>query len=795
LLIKAYINIPLVRKLIISSKTIIMKNRMFSVLSGVFFFFFTSVVLIAQVPQGFNYQAVLRDAGGAVLGGQDVSLRLSILQGGENGTVVYAETHQATTTEQGLLSVIVGEGIPVTGDFTEINWDGGPCFLKVEVDETGGENYQTLGVSALMSVPYAMKAGLVGTLTRLNIQGDDIVSDTALFEVKRNDGQTVFAVYNTGVRVFVDANESKGPRGGFAIGGFDFGKGTVQDYLVVTPDSVRVYIDPTDNKGLRGGFAIGGFDFGKGSNQEYLRVTDDSTRVYVRKPEKGLRGGFAIGGFDFGKGEADNFLDLTPLNYLIGHESGKNLTSGMYNSFIGYQAGMNTTTGRSNLFLGYQAGIKNEGGSRNVFLGEYAGSGNVDKNDNIAIGYYAGWKTNAEDNVFIGSSAGSNHLDGGLNIFIGNDAGNYLDHGTHNIFLGYRSGYASAGAESNASQNVLIGDYIAFWLTTGSQNTLLGGYSGSYMETGSYNVMTGYQSGYQMRSGNENVFLGSGSGYQNQHGSRNVFIGVNAGFNEEGSGKLYIENSDADSSSALIWGDFANDLLALNARVGVGTTEPAERLTVNGNLALTPGADRYVGIADGVHTLVLGPSSATSEYPWATLLTAHGTVRIRIDDDPAKGMNMDSKGFVGFGIQTPSYRIELPNTEDAGGRARANAWLTNSDGRIKKKRHPLDYGLAQVMELTPVRYEQHASVFEGGRLKLEQNNRETIGLVAQDVYQVVPEAVERPENENASLWCMDYQKLIPVMIKGMQEQQQLIKEMQEKIERLEKELKRLKKRR
>ncbi len=831
-----------------------MNKRIF--LSGLLFFFF-SCLIWTQVPRKFLYQAVLRDDGGRIMANTSLEVRLSILQGSSSGEAVWSETAEVTTNAQGLFSLTAGNEIPLEVDWSrdnlflqvEIDLHDGQGYRvmgttgmvsvpyalyaadvgdKDDADADPLNEIQDLHLSNnILTItgntsptrvdltPYLDNPGWVtvgedtlayaGSVTvgtdnasgsKLAVQGDDVSSEDPLFEVKRKDGQTVFAVYNSGVRVFVDAGENKGPRGGFAIGGFDYDKGAVQDYLVVTPDSVRIYIDPTDNKGPRGGFAIGGYDYGKGYGHEYLRVTDDSTRVYVRNSEKGPRGGFAIGGYDYNKADGvTNFLDLTPENYLIGHESGKNLTSGYYNSFIGYQAGMNTTIGRSNLFLGYQAGIKNESGSRNIFLGEYAGSGNVDQNDNIAIGYYAGWKSNAEDNVFIGSSAGSNHLEGGLNIFIGNDAGNYLDHGTQNIFMGYRSGYASAGAESNASQNVLIGDYTAFWLTTGSQNTLLGGYSGSYMEAGSYNVMTGYQSGYQMRSGNENVFLGSGSGYQNQRGSRNVFLGSHSGYNEQGSDKLYIENSDADSSSALIWGDFARDLLVLNARVGVGTTETAERLTVNGNLALTPGDNRYVGMADGTHTLVLGPSSSTSVYPWAALLTAHGTVRIRIDDDPAKGMNMDSKGFVGFGIQTPSYRIELPNTADAGGQARANAWLTNSDGRIKKKRHPLDYGLAQVMELTPVRYEQHASVFRGGRLELEKQSRETIGLVAQDVYRVVPEAVERPADENASLWCMDYQKLIPVMIKGMQEQQQLIKEMQEKIERLEKELKKLKKRR
>ena len=828
-------------------------------ISVAFLLLFLFLSLYAQVPQGFHYQAVIRDADGRILQDQTLGLRLTILQGGETGPAVYSETHDLTTTAQGLFSVVVGAGDVVSGDFSAIDWQAGPYFLKVETDLSGGNDYTVLGTSALTSVPYALYAqnvtnkddadadpqneiqdlqlnGNILTITRKNgatsidlspyldnpgwskrgdtlvytgsvgvgtesvggsklaVRGDDVTSEAPLFEVKRKDGQTVFAVYNDSIRMYVNDAPGKGLRGGFAIGGYNFGKGVAREYLRVTPDSVRIYINDAETKNPRGGFAIGGYNFGKGMTREYLRVTDDSTRVYVKNNAKNPRGGFAIGGYNFGKGPAaSKFMDLTPENYLIGHEAGKNITTGLYNSFLGYRAGMNNTIGRNNVLLGYQAGIGNVSGSRNIFLGESTGADNKDGNDNIYFGYYAGHKNVGEKNTFLGVSAGSDQADGDLNIFIGNEAGRYLDYGTQNIFLGYRSGVAAAGVQSNASQNIFIGDYIGFWLTTGSQNVQLGGYCGSFLSTGSYNVMSGGQGGYQMSDGNNNVFLGAMSGTQNKHGSGNVLIGFKAGYNELYSGKLYIENSDADSTGALIYGDFNKDLLTVNGMLGVGTVAPSERLEVNGNIALTPGANRFIGLPDGLHTLVLGPSSP-SDYPWGILLTAHGTVRIRIDDDPAKGMNMNGNGYVGFGIQTPSYRIELPNTAGAGGRARANQWLTYSDRRIKKHRHALDYGLAQVMALKPVRYEQHASNFCGGSLQLEKQEENTIGMVAQDVYEVIPEAVEKPENEQASLWSMDYQKLIPVMVKGMQEQQQLIEEMRKKIEVLEKEVKRLKKR-
>jgi hypothetical protein len=79
----------------------------------------------------------------------------------------------------------------------------------------------------------------------------------------------------------------------------------------VTPDSVRIYINNTDAKGLRGGFAIGGYDFGKGTAYEFMHVSPDSVRINIGDPAgKGPRGGFAIGGFDFGKGESEDYFKI-----------------------------------------------------------------------------------------------------------------------------------------------------------------------------------------------------------------------------------------------------------------------------------------------------------------------------------------------------------------------------------------------------------------------------------------------------------------------------------------------------
>ncbi len=114
--------------------------------------------LIAQVPQGFSYQAVLRDAQGAILANQNVAIRLNVLPGAPPAVAVYQENHSTTTNEFGLITLAVGQGMPVSGTFSSIDWSTGTYFLEVEVDQNGGSTFTNLGSFQLLTVPFAMYA-------------------------------------------------------------------------------------------------------------------------------------------------------------------------------------------------------------------------------------------------------------------------------------------------------------------------------------------------------------------------------------------------------------------------------------------------------------------------------------------------------------------------------------------------------------------------------------------------------------------------------------------------------------
>ncbi|MCU0461319.1 MAG: tail fiber domain-containing protein [Bacteroidales bacterium] len=535
--------------------------------------FFCLVSLQAQIPQGFNYQAVARNASGLPIINQALPIRMTIQSDSLGGTIFWQELHSSViTTDQGVINLVIGKGarqsLSTVAAFSAIDWGVSPKFLKIEIDYSG---WKTLGVSRLWSVPYAMVAeDLVGTVKKLSVKGETSGLEEALFEVKNKDGQTVFAVYNEGVRVYVsdgakavkggfavggfgtDKAEStkylfvgkdsvriyldtnpltKKLKGGFAIGGYDLTKGTVQDYLDVNADSVRIYIDSDpSSKKIKGGFAVGGYDMTKAPQEEYLRVTRDSTRVYVNNnPAKAVKGGFAVGGFDITKGiqTVTPFTSLTPQNYFIGQKSGIKTTTGIHNSFVGYETGINNTTGQKNVFLGYHSGMSNESASYNVFIGNEAGINNITGNYNTFMGFQSGYSNNTDYNSFIGYQAGKATTTGSNNSFMGYRAGFSNTQGTANVFIGTESG----GLNTTGNSNVLIGNQSGAKNLNGSRNIFIGEYAGNGNTSGKDNIYLGTRAGVNCKTGVINVFIGNMAGLSNEKGVGNVGIGYEAGYN------------------------------------------------------------------------------------------------------------------------------------------------------------------------------------------------------------------------------------------------------------------------
>jgi Chaperone of endosialidase len=608
-----------------------MKTKL--LLSALFTFVFC--LLSSQVPQGFNYQAIARDGSGNPILNTSLPVTITIQSDSLGGTIFWKELHSSVATNGfGMFNLIIGKGAKQLGSavaaFNDINWTVTPKFIKTEI--LYQSELKNMGSSRLWAVPYSMVAGeLVGSLDKLEVAGKTTSFEEALFEVKNKDGQTVFAVYNEGVRIYVD-NGAKTAKGGFAIGGFGTTKAPSQEYFVVNADSIRAYIfDNPLVKTAKGGFAIGGFGTTKGFTNDYLLISPDSARIYVDNAPstKGKKGGFAIGGFDMTKATPTitPFTSLTHVNYFIGQKSGIKNTTGIHNSFIGYETGINNTSGRKNVFLGYHAGYSNDTASYNVFIGNESGNTNRFGRYNTFIGYQSGWNNFIADNsVFLGYKAGYSN-NAANNVFLGVESGYSNAIGSQNDFIGYQTGLSNTSGQSN----IFIGTQAGFTNTTSSYNVFLGhqagytsnagynsfiGYQAGRSNTsGQYNSFMGYNAGLSNTSGASNVFLGTSSGYSNTTGSYNTFFGYQAGYSNNGDWNFFSGTQAGYKNTIGNYNSFIGFYAGFNNTTGSSNVFIGERagysnLTGNYNTIIGESAGRSQ--ETGYSNVFIGPECGYS---------------------------------------------------------------------------------------------------------------------------------------------------------------------------------------
>jgi Chaperone of endosialidase/Head domain of trimeric autotransporter adhesin len=137
----------------------------------------------------------------------------------------------------------------------------------------------------------------------------------------------------------------------------------------------------------------------------------------------------------------------------------------------------------------------------------------------------------------------------------------------------------------------------------------------------------------------------------------------------------------------------------------------------------------------------------------------------------SNALTMLKNGNMGMGsIIAPTYRIEIPNNAASDGQGIANAWATYSDNRVKFNQKPLQYGLSQVLQMQVKQYDHHSSEFKNGALVLGKS-KPTFGLIAQELYKIIPEMVNKPTDDTKDLWSIDYDKFGPLLVKTIQDQQ------------------------
>ncbi len=124
---------------------------------------FASYINSASAQTGLNFQGVARTSNNIIIASQDISLKLSILQGSATGIPEYVEMRKVKTNAQGLFTAVIGdsETTITLGNFADIDWKLSPKFLKIEIDPFAGNNFISMGTTQFQYVAYAKFANSV----------------------------------------------------------------------------------------------------------------------------------------------------------------------------------------------------------------------------------------------------------------------------------------------------------------------------------------------------------------------------------------------------------------------------------------------------------------------------------------------------------------------------------------------------------------------------------------------------------------------------------------------------------
>ena len=170
------------------------KNRFLFVL------LFAVQSLFAQIPQGFNYQATVRNQTGELLTNEYVGIRFHIVQGTEQNNPIYSEFHYVPTDDLGSLHLMIGQGTVEAGDFNQIDWSLGNYHTGIEINT--GSGFIDMGTTQLMSVPFALYALNSGTNNNAsfpqgNTVGDVLSWNGSAWIVAASNGSTNLPEVNT----------------------------------------------------------------------------------------------------------------------------------------------------------------------------------------------------------------------------------------------------------------------------------------------------------------------------------------------------------------------------------------------------------------------------------------------------------------------------------------------------------------------------------------------------------------------------------------------------------------------
>jgi hypothetical protein len=234
------------------------------------------------------------------------------------------------------------------------------------------------------------------------------------------------------------------------------------------------------------------------------------------------------------------------------------------------------------------------------------------------------------------------------------------------------------------------------------------------------------------------------------------------------SGPCFSINNTASGGTAIRGFADGSNSAAINAQSFSGN---AVRAQSQGGDAIRAAAGEGIGVngsSGGNHGVKGQTNGSSSAGVFGQSLSGSGGVGVLGEafgsGSGVFGRNNDSAGFAG-NFQGKVF--------SSGG------YFPSSDARLKKDIQGATYGLGQLLQLRPVTYH-----WKDG----SSDRRLQLGFIAQEVQKVLPELVsgdDKVTGDPSKMLTLNYDGLLPVVVKAVQEQQGLIQSQQKLISALE----------
>ena len=384
-------------------KQMVMKK----ILTILAFFFFS----FGFSQTGINYQAIIKNSSGNVYSNSTMVVTFSLRYDTSGGSVIYSETHNATSTSEGQISLVVGGGNKTSNgvNFSAIDFSRS-IFYTTEVN-IGGAGNVSLGTQQLRSVSsayFAKNAAGISADANNNI----VIGTTMSNNVSGTSGVAI-GVNALQANTTGDQNHAVG-------------------YNALSANTTGI-------ENVAFGYAAlsantsGEFNVGLGNHALQTNTTgDNNTAIGYAASEKNTTG--------------DN-------NSAFGIRALRFNTTGVLNTAIGSRAMRVNVTGSSNTALGNEALTLNTTGSENTALGVSALTANTTGTQNVAVGKDALYNNLGASNTAIGYKSLYNNNGGGYNIAIGHSALASNTTGAYNTAIGYESLNNTLGSGNTAIGN------------------------------------------------------------------------------------------------------------------------------------------------------------------------------------------------------------------------------------------------------------------------------------------------------------------------------------------------------